>query len=214
MTDMGQTGGTLREVQKEMTRARLVDAAIAVFETEGFRAATIEQITRRAGANRATFYLHFRNKEEVAHEIGWRLEPDLRALFQDLDLMESPSRGDVRDWLSRVAGLAWDRRALVAVAVAAEASVAGPALSADYVSFLGGFADGMTRYIARFDPAGRKAARTRLVLQCVQMERVLFVTVVRGVLFPDPHILDALADIWWEVLFAPARRFDAPLTLA
>jgi AcrR family transcriptional regulator len=205
MAAMGQTGGTLRDAQKEMTRARLVDAAIAIFEAEGFRAATIEQITRRAGANRATFYLHFRNKEEVAHEIAWRLEPELRALFQDLDLLDRPSRGDVRAWLGRVADLAWARRTLVTVAT--EASVAGPALSADYVSFLGGFADGMTRYIARFDPAERPAARTRLVLQCVQMERVLFVTVVRGVPFSDPHVLDALADIWWEVLFAPARRF-------
>src|ERR1700756_4261765 len=53
---------SLREAQKEFTRQRLLDAAEELFESVGYRSATIEEIANRAGANRATFYLHFQGK--------------------------------------------------------------------------------------------------------------------------------------------------------
>ncbi|QIX25927.1 TetR family transcriptional regulator [Nocardioides sp. JQ2195] len=47
------------------TRARLVDAAFALFEEQGFHETTVEEITARAGTGRTTFFRHFRGKEDV-----------------------------------------------------------------------------------------------------------------------------------------------------
>lgn len=47
------------------TRARLVDAAFALFEERGFTETTVEEITARAGTGRTTFFRHFRGKEDV-----------------------------------------------------------------------------------------------------------------------------------------------------
>ena len=63
---------SIREEQKLRTRDRLLDAAFEVFSAVGYRAATIDEIMKRAGANRATFYLHFSDKLDIAAGIGRR----------------------------------------------------------------------------------------------------------------------------------------------
>jgi AcrR family transcriptional regulator len=60
---------TLRDVQKAHTRQRILDAARSVFFLEGFYGATVDQIVAEAGASRPTFYLHFRDKEEILNEL-------------------------------------------------------------------------------------------------------------------------------------------------
>lgn len=60
---------TLRDAQKAHTRQRIIDAARTVFFREGYYGATIDQIVAEAGASRPTFYLHFRDKEEILKEI-------------------------------------------------------------------------------------------------------------------------------------------------
>lgn len=47
------------------TRARLVTAAFALFEEQGFHETTVEDIAARAGTGRTTFFRHFRGKEDV-----------------------------------------------------------------------------------------------------------------------------------------------------
>lgn len=60
---------TLRDAQKAQTRQRILDAARSVFFREGFYGATVDQIVAEAGASRPTFYLHFRDKEEILGEL-------------------------------------------------------------------------------------------------------------------------------------------------
>ena len=47
------------------TRQLLREALIAVILEHGYDAANIQSITERAGLRRATFYLHYRDKEEL-----------------------------------------------------------------------------------------------------------------------------------------------------
>lgn len=52
------------EVRVERQRMRLFSAAAAVFARVGYAEASAEAISREAGMSKATFYEHFKNKEE------------------------------------------------------------------------------------------------------------------------------------------------------
>jgi len=55
----------LAKSRSEETRARLIDAAFALFHADGYNQVTIDQITAAAGVSRRTFFRHFECKEEV-----------------------------------------------------------------------------------------------------------------------------------------------------
>ena len=61
--------GTLRDEQRRLTRRRLAEAALELFEEVGYAPATADGIAKRAGANRATFYLHYAGKADVVLEL-------------------------------------------------------------------------------------------------------------------------------------------------
>jgi AcrR family transcriptional regulator len=61
---------SIREAQKALTRQRIVDAARHLFYEHGFYSTSVDQIAVEAGASRPTFYLHFKDKEEVLGQIA------------------------------------------------------------------------------------------------------------------------------------------------
>lgn len=71
------------------TRQLLLDAARAAFADRGYRATTVADIVARAGTARGTFYLYFRNKEEVFHELMVELGEVLRVEARPPVLPES-----------------------------------------------------------------------------------------------------------------------------
>src|ERR1700747_1676263 len=58
-----------RDKQREDTRNRLFEAALAEFRRVGFANAQIDDIVRAAGVARGTFYFHFPTKEHVLVEL-------------------------------------------------------------------------------------------------------------------------------------------------
>jgi AcrR family transcriptional regulator len=66
-----------RDQQREETRNRLFDAAIAEFRRVGFANAQIDDIVRVAGVARGTFYFHFPTKEHVLVELQRRGEESI-----------------------------------------------------------------------------------------------------------------------------------------
>lgn len=61
------------------TRRMLRDALIATILEKGYDATNIQDITDRAGLRRATFYLHYRDKEELLIEMMQEVVDDLMA---------------------------------------------------------------------------------------------------------------------------------------
>ena len=55
-----------RETNREATRKRIVAAALHLFETRGFEAATTRQIARRAKIAEGTVFNYFATKEDIA----------------------------------------------------------------------------------------------------------------------------------------------------
>jgi AcrR family transcriptional regulator len=56
---------SLRAEQKAATRARLLDAAEAVFSRRGFHGASVDEIAREAGATTGALYANFAGKEDL-----------------------------------------------------------------------------------------------------------------------------------------------------
>src|SRR5512137_1701535 len=60
---MGVTERRARE--REVRRELAIDAAMKVYEEEGYHAITMDKIAERAELSRAALYLYFKNKEEI-----------------------------------------------------------------------------------------------------------------------------------------------------
>ena len=52
-------------MSKPAARDRLTDAALTLFDENGYEQTTVDDITRRAGLSRATFFRHYRSKDDV-----------------------------------------------------------------------------------------------------------------------------------------------------
>lgn len=65
------------------TRARLLDAAKAVFEDVGFLEARISDIAERAGLSHGSFYHYFDSKEQIFREVAEVQEAQLTAPGDD-----------------------------------------------------------------------------------------------------------------------------------
>src|SRR6202012_2439846 len=76
--------GTMRMEQRQITRARLIDASIQVFAERGFFRATVDDIVEVAGTTRSTFYLHFSSKADVLPEMLERSATHFRTMYDNL----------------------------------------------------------------------------------------------------------------------------------
>ena len=65
-----QTPGAPRSRKGVATRARLLEAAKAVFEETGFLEARISDIADRAGLSHGSFYHYFESKEQIFREVA------------------------------------------------------------------------------------------------------------------------------------------------
>jgi AcrR family transcriptional regulator len=61
------------------TRSRLLEAAKAVFEEDGFLEARISDIAERAGLSHGSFYHYFDSKEQIFREVAKAIEDELEA---------------------------------------------------------------------------------------------------------------------------------------
>ena len=56
---------TLKQIQKEESRERILNVSSRLFRTQGFSATGIDQIMAEAGLTAGAFYAHFKSKEDL-----------------------------------------------------------------------------------------------------------------------------------------------------
>ncbi len=71
-----------RELAKSERRERLYEAALALFRSQGYEATTVDQITRRAGLAKGTFFNYFPTKDAVLRYLGARELGRLSSMVQ------------------------------------------------------------------------------------------------------------------------------------
>lgn len=79
----GSTPNAPRSRKGAQTRARLLDAAKAVFEETGFLEARISDIAEKAGLSHGSFYHYFDSKEQIFREVAETQEAHLTAPAED-----------------------------------------------------------------------------------------------------------------------------------
>ena len=65
------TAGVTPPGRRQLTRARLLEAAFAVFAAQGYSGATVDAIVAAARCSKGAFYVHFASKEAVFLEVLW-----------------------------------------------------------------------------------------------------------------------------------------------
>lgn len=109
----GMTGLTFAdaargEPKRARTRARLLDAAIRVIASRGLEAASIQEIAQAADVANGTFYLHFRDKEEIVAAVAHGISS---LIAEQMDA----GRPELKDAIYRVA---YATQAFIRIAVA------------------------------------------------------------------------------------------------
>jgi AcrR family transcriptional regulator len=88
--DMGTSECGLRERKKARTREAIVNAAIDLFERQGYDATTVEEIAAAADVSERTFFRYFESKLEVVMAPKTKDEPDIEALLAARPAGETP----------------------------------------------------------------------------------------------------------------------------
>jgi AcrR family transcriptional regulator len=68
---------TKKAAQSEATRSELIAVATEIFTRDGYAAASIEEIVRRAGVTRGALYYHYASKQDLFRAVFDEVERDL-----------------------------------------------------------------------------------------------------------------------------------------
>lgn len=192
---------TIRERHRQMTREAILEAACAVFQESGLRAATVDQITTRAKVNRATFYLHFKDKTDVAASLARRLVSRGKEHYGELGALKSPTRTQVRKWVEGYLEFVTEHRMLSLMLT--EAISTEPNFAQEYLDYLGRIADiRLEGLLVRVTGKSRAILRSKIVLLQMMMSHYAHHTIGQSVRFPGDVSVEALAEIWWNEVFA------------
>lgn len=196
---------SLREQQKRFTRQRLIEAALAVIEERGYAAATIDDIVAAAGASRATFYLHFKNKLELMRGLLDVLAADGLQKWERLAGLGDPTWQQLRDWVEHDAATYYERnRAIIAAveqAVASEPELA----SQEVASRLAAITVVLEKFLGTWSEQDLEQARLRCVMLMLELDRFCILWIVHRADYQQDLVLDALTDSWWAAMNPPAR---------
>src|SRR5271156_5055323 len=70
------------ESRLKVTSNRIIDAATRAFAREGISGATTREIARLAKVNEVTLFRHFKNKDELLHQVVMRSSEQNESVFE------------------------------------------------------------------------------------------------------------------------------------
>src|SRR4051794_14684959 len=180
-----------------MTRQRLIDAATASFQRQGYAATTVDDVVSGAGATRPTFYLHFKTKADLIGELAL----DVRIRVEDFNhrLRAAVAAGDresVREYLDAAFDFWEDIREFALVeeeAATLERDIResrNRSFDIAVASIVAGLEDA-----GRWTPAGRQV---RAVLAYSQLQTVFHRWMRMGWDIDRKESLEVMTDMWMQ----------------
>ncbi|WP_336951272.1 helix-turn-helix domain-containing protein [Sphingobium aromaticivastans] len=191
-------GPSRREQRKEEIRRRVIDAARAIFDSQGLAETSVEEVLRRANVSRATFYSQFASKQDVARAIAGEMWERANTLYADFSALPNLSEAAVRGWLATVFDV-WQREREGMSRMIADLF---PLLAADSPGrheTMVGLLIGDGRHWRAFSEA---EGRRRAYLLIYQLERTMQAYHLEGWVEDRDALLDTLTLAWVRMLEA------------
>ncbi|MGY1806183.1 TetR/AcrR family transcriptional regulator [Blastococcus sp. SYSU D00669] len=189
---------TVRDEYKALTRQRLVDAAFEEFADKGYAQCTVEDIARRAGTSRATFYAHFAGKLELADGMWEVTRRPLVALYRDLARTEVRDAAALEAWLRRT--FAWYEGNRARLTAIHEAITLEDEMSEAYLERVSEVAALVAPLVREEHINTERSAWHRAALLTLQHERFCFFWILRRMPFDPDEAVHALVDVWVEAV--------------
>jgi AcrR family transcriptional regulator len=178
MPDPSSPGGRtrLQQRQKETSRERLVSAARDAFAESSYAAAAIDEIVKRAGVNRSTFYRHFDGKFAVAKAMFESFWPALFAVYAGFVPSDPPTDAEIEAWIERLVTFYRANRPFFSTIAQVEALEPegiswGETIRFELMRVLGGPVPAF-RQGANGNASGRSRVRARLLM--IQLELCIY----------------------------------------
>jgi AcrR family transcriptional regulator len=203
MDSIGDDRPTLREAQKQLTLAKLLDAARDVFHRKGYLAVTVDDIIDEAGVSRGTFYVYFRSKGEILSELF-----DTEHIAQVLALLESfpakPTIESLRAWLDRYFRLYSEQRLTIRAWIQAGSRETG--LRDSSLEQMDRVLNVLSEKIAKVRDehqlsVSSEEIRVRALLMFVQMHEFAYYPYIRNYAVNESMGLSVLAELWYSAIF-------------
>lgn len=198
-------GGTRRE-RAEETHQHLLASAKAVFEERGYRCTSVAAITEAASTAHGTFYLYFRNKEDVFEQLVDSLMEELyRETLTPLDPATHVYDAEVaRGRVAAFLAVAERERGLMRALF--EAIVESPTIAARWRSARERFVEGIAARLRTYRDRGELRALDvdlAAATLCGMLEWLVFTSAafeVPGPLEASERVIDTVADLWASAL--------------
>ena len=189
--------------QGRQTMRKLLDAGIAEFDKNGFQAVRVDDIVRRAKTSHGTFYLYFKNKEDLFRALMRDVLHDMETVTEDFPVVtqNEAGRAALRQWVERFCDTYQVHAAVLRVLTQAE--VISDDMWSDGMQLMFRLAEAMTTGMTA---APRDADRTEhaelTAVACLMMlERVNFLFSVE-IRLPREEMIDRIA----AIIFAAFRN--------
>lgn len=200
---------SLRARQKQYTHQLLLECAEKLFEQQGYVATTIDDIASSAGTTRATFYLHFVNKDALLIELSTANNDDLAERLKALDAaLVSGGRADVEEWLidSLDFMIQWFRTAPywdAAMALRSDIAEVGGV-------YLQGTLDWFPRYKELTGASISNPAGLKLLLMFFTLERLVRWESVPQLTVSRQEQIATIASMWYAAMHDPQSPAERP----
>jgi len=183
-----------------------VDAAEALLREKPFRELTVDDLMRRTGLSRPSFYVYFRDRHDVVLKVVEDIGGELFAMSERWYAGTGEGPALVREAIDGLVGVFAEHGPVLRAL--ADAAAEDPRVEAAYLALLQRFVDATARHIEGEIAAGRilpldpVPTATALIWM---MERYLQLGLGRTPDAPVEPIADVLSTIWSRVLYGVAQ---------
>jgi AcrR family transcriptional regulator len=199
--------------QGRQTMRRLLDAGMAEFDENGLQAVRVDDIVRRARTSHGTFYLYFKNKEDLFRALLRDVLHDMEVIAEEFPVVtpNDAGRAALRTWVGKFCDTYAAHAAVLRVLTQAE--VISDDVWSDGLQLMFRVAEamttGMTAGMTAAPPDGGETGRTghaehaelTAVACLLMLERVNFLFSVE-VRLPREEMIDRIT----AIIFAAFRN--------
>jgi AcrR family transcriptional regulator len=186
-----------------------MQAAMSVFESLGYPDTTVDDIVRVAGASRATFYLHFRSKADVAAALVGDAIPFGIARYKILDELLCEGGEELRprlrawlaEWLQAWADTSGiDPTLPLQASPLLQAAMLEPDVQAQWLKLSTAVIDSLECYLGRIPESERPAVRNRALVLEIMTQRILALASTGQLPQSDDDMLSIMVAMWYHAL--------------